>query len=162
MSSRCGLSAPQPSSRRRPRLRAPGAPGHRRNCRAGRSAMQPAPPLAGADWVSFVGMIGNIHDSSWPVDLELARICYQPQPRAHQAGSTGSQSSAKSSVKLIWFFCCWEASCPSARWRCLSLSYLGPGSGRRRGARQIHRRIMVRDGGALARATSRVQGQQRL
>jgi hypothetical protein len=37
-----------------------------------------------------------------------------------------------------------------------TLSYLGPASGRRRGARQIHRRsgVMVKDGGALARATS--------
>ena len=36
----------------------------------------------------------------------------------------GSQSSAKSSVKLIWFF--WEASCPSAKWRCLSSLPLVP------------------------------------
>jgi hypothetical protein len=30
--------------------------------------------------ISFVEMIRNIRDSSWPVDLELARIWYQPQP----------------------------------------------------------------------------------
>ena len=52
------------------------------------------------------------------------------------------------------FFCRHPA--PSAKWRCLSLSYLGPASGRRRGARQIHRRsgVMVKDCGVLARATS--------
>jgi len=35
-----------------------------------------APPRAGADWASFVEMVGDIHDATWPADLELARVWY--------------------------------------------------------------------------------------
>jgi DNA helicase-2/ATP-dependent DNA helicase PcrA len=44
-----------------------------------------APPRAGADWALFVKMIGNIRDSKWPEDLELARLWYEPHlDRIHE------------------------------------------------------------------------------
>ena len=36
----------------------------------------PAPPRAGADWASFVEMVGSIGDARWPADLEFARVWY--------------------------------------------------------------------------------------
>jgi DNA helicase-2/ATP-dependent DNA helicase PcrA len=38
----------------------------------------PAPARAGADWAAFVAMVGNIRDATWPVDIEAARLWYQP------------------------------------------------------------------------------------
>jgi DNA helicase-2/ATP-dependent DNA helicase PcrA len=46
---------------------------------------QPVPPRAGADWASFVEMIGSIRDARWPADLELARLWYEPHlERIHE------------------------------------------------------------------------------
>jgi ATP-dependent DNA helicase UvrD/PcrA len=36
----------------------------------------PAPPRSGADWASFVAVIGDIRDRAWPADFELARVWY--------------------------------------------------------------------------------------
>jgi DNA helicase-2/ATP-dependent DNA helicase PcrA len=45
----------------------------------------PAPPRAGTDWISFVETIKNLRSSSWPTDLELARLWYQPHlERIHE------------------------------------------------------------------------------
>jgi DNA helicase-2/ATP-dependent DNA helicase PcrA len=45
----------------------------------------PAPPRAGADWVSFVETIGNIRNAGWPADLELSRAWYDPHfERIHE------------------------------------------------------------------------------
>jgi DNA helicase-2/ATP-dependent DNA helicase PcrA len=45
----------------------------------------PVPPRAGTDWISFVETIGNLRSSSWPADLELARLWYQPHlERIHE------------------------------------------------------------------------------
>src|SRR5262249_48950601 len=44
-----------------------------------------APPRAGADWVSFVKMVGNVREAAWPADLELARVWYDPHlERIHE------------------------------------------------------------------------------
>jgi DNA helicase-2/ATP-dependent DNA helicase PcrA len=45
----------------------------------------PAPPRAGADWASFVKMVGNVCDAAWPADLGLARLWYDPHlERIHE------------------------------------------------------------------------------
>jgi DNA helicase II / ATP-dependent DNA helicase PcrA len=45
----------------------------------------PAPARAGTDWGSFVEMVGNIGDARWPVDLEFARLWYDPHlERIHE------------------------------------------------------------------------------
>jgi DNA helicase II / ATP-dependent DNA helicase PcrA len=45
----------------------------------------PAPPRAGADWVSFVKMIENVRAARWPADLELARLWHDPHlERIHE------------------------------------------------------------------------------
>jgi DNA helicase-2/ATP-dependent DNA helicase PcrA len=45
----------------------------------------PAPARAGADWGSFVEMVGNMGDARWPVDLEFARLWYDPHlERIHE------------------------------------------------------------------------------
>jgi ATP-dependent DNA helicase UvrD/PcrA len=45
----------------------------------------PAPPRAGADWSSFVEMVGKIRDAAWPADLERARLWYDPHlERIHE------------------------------------------------------------------------------
>jgi DNA helicase-2/ATP-dependent DNA helicase PcrA len=45
----------------------------------------PSPPRAGADWAPFVAMVGNIRDATWPVDIEAARLWYQPHlERIHE------------------------------------------------------------------------------
>jgi DNA helicase II / ATP-dependent DNA helicase PcrA len=45
----------------------------------------PAPPRASADWGPFLGMIGTIRHASWPADLELARLWYDPHlERIHE------------------------------------------------------------------------------
>ena len=45
----------------------------------------PAPPRAGADWVSFIEMVRSIGNAAWPADLELARAWYEPHlERIHE------------------------------------------------------------------------------
>jgi DNA helicase-2/ATP-dependent DNA helicase PcrA len=45
----------------------------------------PSPPRAGADWAPFVAMVGNIRDATRPVDIEAARLWYQPHlERIHE------------------------------------------------------------------------------
>ncbi len=45
----------------------------------------PAPPRAGADWVSFVKMVENVRAAQWPADLELARLWHDPHlERIHE------------------------------------------------------------------------------
>jgi DNA helicase-2/ATP-dependent DNA helicase PcrA len=45
----------------------------------------PSPPRAGADWPSFVDMMGNIRHARWPADIELARVWYEPHlERIHE------------------------------------------------------------------------------
>jgi DNA helicase-2/ATP-dependent DNA helicase PcrA len=45
----------------------------------------PCPPRAGADWPSFVDVMGNIRNATWPADIELARIWYEPHlERIHE------------------------------------------------------------------------------
>ena len=45
----------------------------------------PCPPRAGADWPSFVNAMGNIRNATWPADIELARIWYEPHlERIHE------------------------------------------------------------------------------
>jgi DNA helicase II / ATP-dependent DNA helicase PcrA len=45
----------------------------------------PAPPRAGADWVSFVKMVENVRAARWPTDLELARLWHDPHlERIHE------------------------------------------------------------------------------
>jgi DNA helicase-2/ATP-dependent DNA helicase PcrA len=38
----------------------------------------PAPPRAGEDWKTFVRAIENLRYSEWPVDIERARLWYEP------------------------------------------------------------------------------------
>jgi DNA helicase-2/ATP-dependent DNA helicase PcrA len=45
----------------------------------------PCPPRAGGDWPSFVDAMGNIRNATWPADIELARIWYEPHlERLHE------------------------------------------------------------------------------
>jgi DNA helicase-2/ATP-dependent DNA helicase PcrA len=45
----------------------------------------PAPPRAGSDWKAFVETMGNLRYSEWPVDLERARLWYEPHlDRIHE------------------------------------------------------------------------------
>ncbi|MCP1833130.1 MULTISPECIES: ATP-dependent helicase [Bradyrhizobium] len=45
----------------------------------------PAPPRAGADWRLFVEAIENLRYSEWPVDIERARLWYEPHlDRIHE------------------------------------------------------------------------------
>jgi DNA helicase-2/ATP-dependent DNA helicase PcrA len=45
----------------------------------------PAPPRVSNDWHSFVEAVGNLCNSKWPADLELARLWYQPHlERIHE------------------------------------------------------------------------------
>jgi len=47
------------------------------------------PPRAGADWASFVKMVGNVREAAWPADLELARVWYDPHlERIHEDAET--------------------------------------------------------------------------
>lgn len=49
----------------------------------------PAPPRAGDDWTSFVRAIENLRYSEWPVDLERARLWYEPHlDRIHEDAET--------------------------------------------------------------------------
>jgi DNA helicase II / ATP-dependent DNA helicase PcrA len=45
----------------------------------------PTPPRTGDDWRSFVETIGNLRHSEWPVDIERARLWYEPHlDRIHE------------------------------------------------------------------------------
>ncbi len=45
----------------------------------------PQPPRAGADWKGFIETVGNLRYSEWPVDLERARLWYEPHlDRIHE------------------------------------------------------------------------------
>jgi DNA helicase-2/ATP-dependent DNA helicase PcrA len=45
----------------------------------------PTPPRAGEDWKGFVRAIENLRYSEWPVDIERARLWYQPHlDRIHE------------------------------------------------------------------------------
>jgi DNA helicase II / ATP-dependent DNA helicase PcrA len=45
----------------------------------------PVPPRAGEDWWTFVDAVTDISDSNWPVDLERARLWYEPHlDRIHE------------------------------------------------------------------------------
>jgi DNA helicase-2/ATP-dependent DNA helicase PcrA len=48
-------------------------------------ACLPIPPRAGDDWKAFVEAVGNLRYSEWPVDLERARLWYEPHlDRIHE------------------------------------------------------------------------------
>jgi DNA helicase-2/ATP-dependent DNA helicase PcrA len=52
-------------------------------------ASTPTPPRAGDDWKAFVETIGNLRYSEWPVDLERARLWYEPHlDRIHEDAET--------------------------------------------------------------------------
>src|SRR6202044_2785310 len=52
-------------------------------------ASLPTPPRAGDDWKSFVETTGNLRYSEWPVDLERARLWYEPHlDRIHEDAET--------------------------------------------------------------------------
>jgi DNA helicase II / ATP-dependent DNA helicase PcrA len=49
----------------------------------------PSPPRAGDDWTAFVRAIGDLRYSEWPVDLERARLWYEPHlERLHEDAET--------------------------------------------------------------------------
>ena len=49
----------------------------------------PTPPRAGNDWKAFVEALGNLRYSEWPVDLERARLWYEPHlDRIHEDSET--------------------------------------------------------------------------
>src|SRR5947207_2050837 len=49
----------------------------------------PTPPRAGDDWKGFVETLGNLRYSEWPVDLERARLWYEPHlDRIHEDAGT--------------------------------------------------------------------------
>ncbi|WGR96368.1 ATP-dependent helicase [Bradyrhizobium sp. ISRA443] len=48
-------------------------------------ATLPSPPRAGADWRLFVEAVENLRYSEWPVDIERARLWYEPHlDRLHE------------------------------------------------------------------------------
>jgi len=52
-------------------------------------AHAPIPPRGGEDWRTFVDAITEISHSSWPSDLELARLWYEPHlDRIHEDAET--------------------------------------------------------------------------
>jgi DNA helicase II / ATP-dependent DNA helicase PcrA len=49
----------------------------------------PTPPRASEDWKDFVETLGNLRYSEWPVDLERARLWYEPHlDRIHEDAET--------------------------------------------------------------------------
>ena len=53
------------------------------------SAGLPSPPRTGDDWKGFVQTLGNLRYSEWPVDLERARLWYEPHlNRIHEDAET--------------------------------------------------------------------------
>jgi DNA helicase-2/ATP-dependent DNA helicase PcrA len=52
-------------------------------------AQAPSPPRAGEDWKIFVAAVADIGRSSWPADLERARLWYEPHlERAYDDSET--------------------------------------------------------------------------
>src|SRR5690348_5672263 len=52
-------------------------------------AGMPAPPRGGSDWTGLVETLGNLRYSEWPVDLERARLWYEPHlDRIHEDAET--------------------------------------------------------------------------
>ena len=52
-------------------------------------ASLPTPPRAGQDWKAFVETLGDLRYSEWPVDLERARLWYEPHlDRIHDDAQT--------------------------------------------------------------------------
>ena len=52
-------------------------------------ASLPTPPRAGQDWKAFVETLGDLRYSEWPVDLERARLWYEPHlDRIHEDAQT--------------------------------------------------------------------------
>jgi hypothetical protein len=52
-------------------------------------ASMPIPPRAGDDWKGLVETLGNLRYSEWPVDLERARLWYEPHlDRIHEDAET--------------------------------------------------------------------------
>jgi DNA helicase II / ATP-dependent DNA helicase PcrA len=52
-------------------------------------AHAPSPPRAGDDWKMFVGAVADIAHSSWPADIERARLWYEPHlDRIHEDAET--------------------------------------------------------------------------
>ena len=49
----------------------------------------PTPPRAGEDWKAFTDVVADLSHSSWPVDLERARLWYEPHlDRIHEDADT--------------------------------------------------------------------------
>src|ERR1700712_5602726 len=49
----------------------------------------PTPPRSGDNWKSFVQTVGDLRYSEWPVDLERARLWYEPHlDRIHEDAET--------------------------------------------------------------------------
>jgi len=49
----------------------------------------PAPPRAGEHWTAFTGVVEDLRESSWPSDLERARLWYAPHlDRIHEDADT--------------------------------------------------------------------------
>jgi DNA helicase-2/ATP-dependent DNA helicase PcrA len=49
----------------------------------------PTPPRAGEDWKAFTAVVADLRHSSWPVDLERARLWYEPHlDRIHEDADT--------------------------------------------------------------------------
>ena len=49
----------------------------------------PTPPRAGEDWKAFTDVVADLRHSSWPIDLERARLWYEPHlDRIHDDADT--------------------------------------------------------------------------
>jgi DNA helicase II / ATP-dependent DNA helicase PcrA len=49
----------------------------------------PVPPRAGDDWMTFIRTITDLRHSNWPVDIERARLWYEPHlDRIHEDAET--------------------------------------------------------------------------
>jgi DNA helicase-2/ATP-dependent DNA helicase PcrA len=52
-------------------------------------ARAPAPPRAGEDWRTFIGAVADLSHSTWPADIERARLWYEPHlERNHEDAAT--------------------------------------------------------------------------
>jgi DNA helicase-2/ATP-dependent DNA helicase PcrA len=55
----------------------------------GALALVPAPPRAGDDWTTFIDTVADLRHSTWPTDLERARLWYEPHlERIHDDADT--------------------------------------------------------------------------
>jgi DNA helicase-2/ATP-dependent DNA helicase PcrA len=55
----------------------------------GALALVPAPPRAGDDWTTFIDAVADLRHSTWPTDLERARLWYEPHlERIHDDADT--------------------------------------------------------------------------